>query len=91
MTKEELSDYISHGHEIEFRYKCKWYGINYELTKDDRLFISFYEGHNELSEHLVKTVEALINIRYNGVTVMEILESLGNEEEAEKRGDLIIF
>ncbi|MBR1375901.1 MAG: hypothetical protein IJ566_07425 [Cardiobacteriaceae bacterium] len=91
MTKEELADYISHGHEIDFKYKNKWYGINYELTKDDRLFISFYEGHNELSEHLVKTVDALVDIRYKGVTVMEMLEALGDEEEAEKLGDLRIW
>ncbi|MBQ9601074.1 MAG: hypothetical protein IJR46_03595 [Neisseriaceae bacterium] len=92
MTKEELIDYINCGHEIEFRYEDIWYGINYtEVYRKGNFFISFYEANKELSEHLVKTVEALVNIKYNGVTVMEMLESLGDEEDAEKRGVLVIY
>ena len=92
MTKEELSEYIDEGREIEFQYNGIWFGINYaEVYHKGNFFISFYEANKETSEYLVKTVEALVNIKYNGVTVMEMLESLGDEEEAEKRGDLVIY
>ena len=92
MTKEELVNYIDCGHEIEFQYNGIWFGINYEKVHNrNGIFLDFYEHNKESSEHLVKTVEALVNIKYTGVTVMEMLESLGDEEDAEKRGVLVIY
>lgn len=90
MTKDELRQYIKEGHDIEWKYHDKWFSI-IPKAKDDngKRCISFCEFYQEPID--VYTFEELININYNGVTVMEMLESLGDEEDAEKRGDLVIY
>ena len=89
MTKEELREYIECGDEIEYKYQEKWYSITFARDDKNERWISFCEFHQEPIH--VKTFDELINIKYNGVTVMEMLESLGDEEAAGKRGDLLIF
>ena len=89
MTREELREYIECGDEIEWKYQDKWYAITFARNDKNELCISFYEAYQEPIH--VYTFDELINIKYNGVTVMEMLESLGDEEAAGKRGDLLIF
>ncbi|MBQ9601073.1 MAG: hypothetical protein IJR46_03590 [Neisseriaceae bacterium] len=86
MTKEELFQLTEvEGNEIEFKYQNKWYSITYweyEINKYGFSFCEFYQKPVD-----VYSFDELISIKYNGVTVMEMLESL--DEDAEKRGDLI--
>jgi len=76
MTKEQLIDYVNHGREIEFRFQGKMYSITYspEGMED---FISFCEFYQETSD--VKTVEELMNVTRNGITLLEMLQSIGEE------------
>lgn len=83
MTEDELRECIEIGHEIDFKYQGKWYGINYEYLDDERVYIIFYEGYNEQSIHRVHTVDELIKINYNGITVMEMLESFPDNAKAD--------
>ena len=73
MTKEKLIDYVNHGREIVFRFQGKMYSITYSPEGMDD-FISFCEFYKETSD--VKTVEELIKVTRNGITVLQMLESL---------------
>ena len=81
MTKEELREYIIYGHEIEFKFNNKWHTITYWEYETNRFGFSFYEFHQEPIK--VYTFDELINIKYNGVTVMEMLESLSDDPSSE--------
>ena len=86
MTKEELFQLTEvEGNEIEFKYQDKWYSITYCEYETNKYGFSFCEFYQEPID--VRSFDELINIKYNGATVMEMLETLN--EEAEKRGDLI--
>ena len=73
MTKKTLYDYISCGREIEFQYHGKMFSITYSPSWEED-FISFCEFYKEPVN--VKTADELIKIKYDGVTVLEMLESL---------------
>lgn len=77
MTKEQLIDYVNHGREIEFEYNGKQYSITYG-SMDQEFFISFCEFYKETSD--VKTVEELLNVKREGVSVLEMIESLTEED-----------
>ena len=89
MTSEELFNYIECGHEIEWNYQNKRFSITFFEDDTKQIGISFCEFYKPPID--VYAFEELIHINYNGVTVMEMLESLGDEEEALKRGDLDIY
>ncbi|MBR1375900.1 MAG: hypothetical protein IJ566_07420 [Cardiobacteriaceae bacterium] len=91
MTKDEFKQYVLEGHDIEWRYNNIGFGMIPKDTDDDgNDCISVYQAKTP-PIHYVYSFEELINVKFYGVTVMEMLESLGDEEEAEKRGDLVIF
>ena len=91
MTKNAFRQYIKEGHDIEWKYNGIEFGIIPKDTNDDgNTCISVYKSHTG-PIYYVSTFEELININFFGVTVMEMLESLGDEEDAEKRGDLVIY
>lgn len=73
MTKEELLDCIAHGHEIEFHYNGKDYSITYSPEGVEH-FISFCEFYKEPSN--VKTPDELLKVTRENTTVLEMLESL---------------
>lgn len=77
MNKEQLIDYVTHGREIEFKYNGKKYSITYapEGVED---YISFCEFYKETSD--VKTVDELVNVTREGVTVLQMLESLTEDD-----------
>ncbi|WP_302296831.1 hypothetical protein [Mitsuokella multacida] len=77
MTREELSEYIQQGREIEFCYKGKMYSITYSPEGQDD-YISFCEFYQEPSD--VKTIDELIHLKRNGVSVIEMLESLSDKD-----------
>ena len=77
MTIEQLIDYINYGREIEFRYKGKMYSITYG-TLAGKDVISFCEFYQETTE--VETPEELITVSRNGITVAEMLSSIGEED-----------
>ena len=90
MTKDEFQQYILEGHDIEWKYN----GIDFGLIPRDeddsgRDCISVYRGHTG-PLYYVYSFDELINVEFYGVTVMEMFESLGDEEEAEKQGNLRI-
>lgn len=76
MTKELLKEYVYYGREIEFEYKGKMYSITYSLA-DQEDFISFCEFYKEPTN--VKTFEELLEISRGGVTVLQMWESLTEE------------
>ena len=73
MTREQIIDYIEHGREIEFRYQGKMYSITYS-PKATKNYISFCEFYKEPTD--VATAEELFNVTREGVTVLQMLESL---------------
>ena len=77
MKKEVLIDYIECGREIEFKYKGKMYSITYSPTDMDD-FISFCEFYKEPTN--VTTIEELLEVSRNGVTVLQMWEALSEED-----------
>lgn len=77
MTKQELFDYIKHGREIEFIFQNKKYSITYGVIEGKEV-ISFCEFYQETTE--VETAEELINVTREGVTVLQMLESLTEDD-----------
>jgi len=77
MNKEQLMDYVSHGREIEFKYNDKKYSITYAPEGED-YFISFCEFYKETSD--VKNVDDLIKVTRDGVTVLQMLESITEDD-----------
>lgn len=77
MNKEQLIDYVSHGREIEFKYNDKKYSITY-APEGGAYYISFCEFYKEPAD--VKTVDDLIKITRDGVTVLQMLESLTEDD-----------
>ena len=76
MKKEQLADYVAHGREIEFEYKGKMYSITYSPAGIEH-FISFCEFNKEITN--VNTVEELIEVKRDGITVMHMLESISEQ------------
>jgi len=77
MTKAQLFGYIAEGREIDFEYNGKKYSITYSPSWEDD-YISFCEYYQYTSD--VKTPEELINVERDGVTVLQMLESLPDEK-----------
>lgn len=77
MTKQELFDYIKQGREIEFTFQNKKYSITYGVIEGKEV-ISFCEFYQETTE--VETAEELVNVKREGVTVLQMLESLTEED-----------
>ncbi len=78
MTKEQLFEYISEGREIEFEYNGKKYSITYSPSWEPEEYISFCEFYKETSD--VKTPEELIEVERDGVTVLQMWESLSEDK-----------
>ena len=77
MTKEELTNWVSQGDEIEFNYDSKRFSITYgEFDGED--WISFCEFYKETTE--VKTVEELLKVERYGITVEQMLASCTEED-----------
>lgn len=77
MNKEQLIEYVECGREIEFKYKGKMYSITYSPDGVED-YISFCEFYKETSD--VKTVEELTKVEREGVTVLQMLESLTEDD-----------
>lgn len=77
MTKEQLFEYITEGREIDFEYAGKKYSITYSPSWEDD-YISFCEYYQYTSD--VKTPEELIKVERDGVTVLQMLESLSDDK-----------
>ena len=77
MKTEVLIEYIECGREIEFKYKGKMYSITYSPTDMDD-FISFCEFYKEPTN--VTTIEELLEVSRNGVTVLQMWEALSEED-----------
>lgn len=77
MTKQELFNYIEHGRVIEFIFQSRKYSITYGIIEGKEV-ISFCEFYQETTE--VETAEELINVTREGVTVLQMLESLTEED-----------
>lgn len=73
MEKKEALAYINAGREIEFLYKGDKYSITYG-TLNGRDVISFCKFYDETTE--VYTADELLAVTRNGVSVLEMLESL---------------
>ena len=77
MTKDLLKDYVDCGREIEFKFNNKMYSITYGIIDDEEV-ISFCEFYKETTE--VKTFNELIEGTRDGVTVLQMWESLTEED-----------
>lgn len=77
MTKEQLIDYVNSGREIEFQFQGKKYSITYSPAGEED-YISFCEFYKETSD--VKTVEELMQVTRNGISVIQMLESITDED-----------
>ena len=73
MTKNQLQYYVDNYYDIEFLYNGKKYSITYyEDDRDD--YISFCEFYKTPKD--VKNFEKLCDIKVNGVSLLQIIESL---------------
>lgn len=77
MNKEQLVQYVKQGREIEFKYNDKQYSITYGVI-DGIEVISFCEFYQETTE--VNDVEELMNVTRDNVTVLQMLESITDED-----------
>ncbi len=73
MTKQQLTEWIETGRELEFAYHGKKYSITY-YNDNRKNYISFCEFNKETLD--VKEVSDLWNGLYKGMRVSEILESV---------------
>lgn len=77
MKREDLIEYIDCGREIEFKWHDRMYSITYSPEGEED-FISFCEFYKAPTN--VKTIDELICVERDGVTVLEMWESLGDED-----------
>ena len=77
MNLDQLREYVSEGREIEFKFNGKKYSITYGVI-DDKDVISFCEFYQETTE--VESVNELIKVERDGVTVLHMLESITEED-----------
>ena len=77
MNLDQLREYVSEGREIEFKFNGKKYSITYGVI-DCKNVISFCEFYQETTE--VETVDELIKVERDGVTVLHMLESITEED-----------
>lgn len=77
MNLDQLREYVSEGREIEFKFNGKEYSITYGVI-DGKDVISFCEFYQETTE--VETVDELIKVERDGVTVLHMLESITEED-----------
>lgn len=77
MNLDQLREYVSEGREIEFKFNGKNYSITYGVV-DGKDVISFCEFYQETTE--VETVDELIKVERDGVTVLHMLESITEED-----------
>ena len=77
MNREQLLDLVNHGREIEFRFGGKYYSITYG-TLNGRHVISFCEFNKETTE--VETPEAVLNVTRDNVSVLDMIESLTEDD-----------
>ena len=77
MTRDQLLDLIKHGREIEFKYNNKMYSITYGRINGEYV-ISFCEFYKEST--VVTNPEAVCDIDRDGTTVIQMLESIGEED-----------
>ena len=76
MTRDSLIEYINQGREIEFQFKNKKYSITYGEHKGKEV-ISFCEFYKDSTE--VMTTEELLCVTRDGVSVLEMWESISEE------------
>lgn len=77
MTKNELTELVNQGREIEFTFKSKKYSITY-YNDDREKYISFCEFYQEILD--VATVNELWHSTYKGIKVQEIIRNLKDED-----------
>ena len=77
MNLDQLREYVSQGREIEFQFSGKKYSITYGVISGKEV-ISFCEFYQETTE--VETVDELIKVERDGVTVLHMLESITEED-----------
>lgn len=77
MTKNLLAEYVACGREIEFKYNNKMYSITYSPADQDD-FISFCEFYKEPTN--VKTVDELLEVSREGVSVLQMWESIETDD-----------
>ena len=77
MNLDQLREYVSEGREIEFKFNGTKYSITYGVI-DGKNVISFCEFYQETTE--VETVNELIKVERDGVTVLHMLESITEED-----------
>ncbi len=77
MNMQELTQYVSQGREIEFEYQGNNYSITYGILEGKEV-ISFCQFYQDTTE--VTSVEELAKVERNGVTVLEMLQSLPEDK-----------
>lgn len=78
ITRDQLKEYVETGREIEFKYNGKDYSITYYPRDKEKNYISFCEFYKETTE--VSNVDDLLDIKRDGVTVREMLETITEDD-----------
>lgn len=77
MKKEDLTQLINEGHEVEFEYNGKKYSICYGIIDNEEV-ISFCEFYKDSKE--VKTIEELLELQYHDFIVGDILNYIEDDK-----------
>ncbi len=77
MSEKELIEYVNTGTEIEFKWNGAMYSITYGVINGKHV-ISFCEFYKESTE--VETVDELMKIKRNNTSVIEMLQSLTEDD-----------
>lgn len=77
MTKEQLSEWVDTGRELELSYKGKNYSIIYPEI-DNKRIISFCQFDDEVLD--VATVDELWNSTYKGIKLSDMLSSIPEDD-----------
>jgi len=78
MSIELLKEYVDFGREIEFQYRGKNFSVTYATIAPMGHIISFCEFYQKPVD--VKTVDELLQAKWNGEKFADIWESLTEED-----------
>ena len=78
MKVSRLKELLKEGHEIEFDYKGKRYGLTWSDVDGEEGVMAFYEFNKD--DIASKNIDEILSAEYHGLKVADIIEDLNEEE-----------
>lgn len=79
MKVSRVKELLSQGHEFEFEYNGKRYGLTWSDLEGDKNILCFYEFD---SDNVVESsdIDEVLSATYNGCKISDIIETLDENE-----------